>query len=75
MERKTICTQTSIEAIQFNENKDNKVESDTDQFSPCIYLKQKESSAFWYNDEDPAPQWLIEEALASGTEVCKEYVY
>ncbi|XP_043800240.1 myosin-2 heavy chain, non muscle-like isoform X3 [Apis laboriosa] len=75
MERKTICTQTSIEAIQFNEkNQDNKVESDTNQFSPCIYLKQKKSSAFWYIDEDPAPQWLIEEALASGTEQTKEKI-
>lgn len=65
-----------MEAIQFNEkNQDNKVESDMNQFPPCIYLKQKKSSAFWYIDEDPAPQWLIEEALASGTEVCKEYVY
>ncbi|XP_043523784.1 major antigen-like isoform X2 [Frieseomelitta varia] len=69
---KTICTQTSMEAVQSNEkNLHDEAATDANHFG--VYLKQKQSSVFCI-DEDPAPQWLIEEALARGTEVCKECV-
>ena len=65
-----------MEAVRLNEkNLHDEAATDANHFGPsCVYLKQKQSSVFCI-DEDPAPQWLIEEALARGTEVCKEYVY
>ncbi|KAK9309987.1 hypothetical protein QLX08_000601 [Tetragonisca angustula] len=69
MKTKTICTQTSMEAVRSNEkNLHDEAATDANHFGPsCVYLKQKQSSVFCI-DEDPAPQWLIEEALARGTE-------
>lgn len=77
-ETKTICTQTPIEAIPLDEKNhyDNKLLSDANHFAPsCVHFKEKKLSVFRCIDEDPAPQCLIEKALARGTEVCKEYVY
>ncbi|XP_071864059.1 uncharacterized protein [Bombus fervidus] len=70
-ETKTICTQTPIEAIQMDEKNlyDNKVSTDANHFAPsCVRFKEKQLSVFQCIDEDPAPQCLIEEALARGNE-------
>ncbi|CAD1471464.1 unnamed protein product, partial [Heterotrigona itama] len=72
MKTKTICTQTSIQSDE--KNLYDEAATDANHIGPsCVYLKQKQSSVFCIDEEDPAPQWLIEEALARGTEVCKEY--
>ncbi|XP_076380681.1 uncharacterized protein LOC117220750 [Megalopta genalis] len=65
VETKTTSTQTSgttikPKAVQIAEETLN-----INRLSPrCIYLKQKKSSTVWNVDEDPAPQWLIAEALS-----------
>ncbi|KOC66299.1 hypothetical protein WH47_07368 [Habropoda laboriosa] len=76
IQAKTICTQTSLQAIQLNEKnlQDKGIATDVNRFtSSCIQLEDKKSSAFWCTNNDPAPQWLIEEALNREAEVCKEY--
>ncbi|KZC03853.1 hypothetical protein WN55_00031 [Dufourea novaeangliae] len=65
IETKTTFTQTSatdIEPrnIQITEEARNVYPTS----SRCVYLQQKKSSTFWSVDDDPAPQWLIEEALS-----------
>ncbi|XP_078052156.1 uncharacterized protein LOC144478264 [Augochlora pura] len=65
-EIKTTSTQTSAtvinpKAIQIAEETLN-----INRLSPrCIYLMQKKSSTVWNIDDDPAPQWLIAEALSA----------
>nr|XP_033326898.1 spindle pole body component 110-like [Megalopta genalis] len=66
VETKTTSTQTSgttikPKAVQIAEETLN-----INRLSPrYIYLKQKKSSTVWNVDEDPAPQWLIAEALSA----------
>ncbi|XP_076179007.1 uncharacterized protein LOC143152594 [Ptiloglossa arizonensis] len=54
----TVLLQPNEQILQINEKKSN----------VNVYLEQKKSSTFWSIDEDPAPQWLIEEALNRDTE-------
>lgn len=51
----------------YTEEKDNASRSTPSLF----YDEHKKCMSFV---EEPAPQWLIEEALSRGNEVCKEYV-
>ncbi|XP_076230769.1 uncharacterized protein LOC143176966 [Calliopsis andreniformis] len=68
---KTTYTQTSAIGTTINEktSKFNELKTNID-CGPVSYTdsERKRSSAFWNVDEDPAPQWLIEEALNRGTE-------
>ncbi|XP_076664968.1 uncharacterized protein LOC143367228 [Andrena cerasifolii] len=70
-ETKTTFTQTSTTAIQSDENTTKVSEARTKvnhASTSGTHLELKKSSAFWNIDEDPAPQWLIEEALNRETE-------
>ncbi|XP_076647159.1 uncharacterized protein LOC143355874 [Halictus rubicundus] len=68
-ETKTTFTQTSSTFIEPKTIQITEETANINRSSPrCIYLKQKRSSTFWNVDEDPAPQWLIAEALSAHSE-------
>ncbi|XP_076749059.1 uncharacterized protein LOC143422370 [Xylocopa sonorina] len=72
-ETKTISTQTTIEAVHSKEKtvRDSNVETDANHFVPSFAFERKKLPTYWGVDEDPAPQWLIEEALARGEQRTK----
>nr|XP_031849140.1 CAP-Gly domain-containing linker protein 1-like [Nomia melanderi] len=66
IETKTTFTQTSATIIDPNNSQVHREAINLSRSSPrSVYLKQKKSSSIWAVDEDPAPQWLIAEALSA----------
>ncbi|XP_034195414.2 uncharacterized protein LOC117611558 [Osmia lignaria lignaria] len=66
---KIASTQTSIDFAQTNEKNLQITEAISNVYrsSSCVCFERKRSTEFRGVDEEPAPQWLIEEALNRGS--------
>ncbi|XP_066590871.1 testis-specific gene 10 protein-like [Prorops nasuta] len=67
---RTIGTQTLEDVNSYKERANVK---GSFSLPSCFYMEQRRSAMFWHSDDEPAPQWLIEEALNKGKEICTEY--